>query len=345
MPSSLGKSLCAFAALLFFAASGQADPLAELKNVSSLGPLDLARLKSGEIVVHRGTASTFSRGISIQSCYFINAAAPVVGERLLHWDPAKHPKMETRLYREYVLPPSREIFQPLQLNPAKPNDRWLLDRLLQIADGASPSDLHLTAADVAFVRKQIPAKSSAPNDRYARANDVWQQLLFARSNSLARGGISAVAPYGSDTSISPDSEFRGLLSLNPRVEKYFNAIVRAKPIEANGPPSDEAVGYWETTQIRGHTTEQVGLFAARKSPGAWQMVDCVYYPTDTYFMALNLFQLWPVDGGTLVWQIGFVSAPFRSYLGGLDRYIAGKQMTEETIDTIKTFRADFERAR
>jgi hypothetical protein len=41
----------------------------------------------------------------------------------------------------------------------------------------------------------------------------------------------------------------------------------------------------------------------------------------------------------------FVSAPFRTYLGGVDRYIAGKQMTEETLDTIKTFRAQLEKGR
>ena len=58
-------------------------------------------------------------------------------------------------------------------------------------------------------------------------------------------------------------------------------------------------------------------------------------------MTLDLFQLWPVDGGTRVWQIGFVSAPFRSYLGGVDRYVAGKQMTTETLDTIRAFRVDF----
>ncbi len=67
------------------------------------------------------------------------------------------------------------------------------------------------------------------------------------------------------------------------------------------------------------------------------------HPSDTYFMALELIQLWPVEGGTLVWQVDFVSAPFRTYLGGVDRFIAGKQMTEETLDTIKTFRAHLER--
>ena len=97
--------------------------------------------------------------------------------------------------------------------------------------------------------------------------------------------------------------------------------------------------------MRGHTTLQLGVFAARKSADSWQLIDCVYYPTDTYLMALDLFQLWPVEGGTVVWQVGAVSAPFRSYLGGADRFIAGKQLSAETIETIKAFRADFDQRR
>ena len=62
-------------------------------------------------------------------------------------------------------------------------------------------------------------------------------------------------------------------------------------------------------------------------------------------MAIDLFQLWPVEGGTLVWQVGLASAPFRSYLGGVDRYFAGRLMTSETLATIKAFRADLEKSR
>ena len=62
-------------------------------------------------------------------------------------------------------------------------------------------------------------------------------------------------------------------------------------------------------------------------------------------MALELFQLWPVDGGTLVWQVGFVSAPFRVYLGGIDRFIAGKLMMQATLETITAFRSDIEKRR
>ena len=79
-----------------------------------------------------------------------------------------------------------------------------------------------------------------------------------------------------------------------------------------GEPASETVGFWEAFKARDHNILQLGLFAGRKESDSWQLIDCVYYPSDTYFMALDLFQLWPVDGGTLVWQVGFVSAPFRS---------------------------------
>ena len=132
----------------------------------------------------------------------------------------------------------------------------------------------------------------------------------APARALARGGLAAVAPYGTDNSLSPASEFRGLLTLAPKAAQHFQSITKAQPIVASGKPASEAIGYWEATRVRDHTTLQLGLFAAQKAPASWQLIDCVYYPSDTYFMALDLFQLWPLDGGTLVWQVGFVSAPF-----------------------------------
>lgn len=330
------------ALLLAAATTAQAGPLEELKSLSQLPAIDLAKLKSGQIVTQRGAEGDFARGIFVEAAYFVPAPVATVGERLLHWDPTKHRPSSTRLYREYSWASPRQVFQTIRLDPAIPNDRWLLDHTYDVANRGGGSDLHLTAAEIALIRKIVPQKNAASAQaRVARANDAWGEILRGRSDSLARGGIAAVAPYGSEQSISPGSEFRGLLTLNRTAARHFRPVLSGKPLAGNGPAADGTVGYWETSLVRGHTTLQLGLFAAHKSAGSWQLVDCVYYPTDTYFMALDLFQLWPVEGGTLVWQVGFVSAPFRTYLGGVDRYLAGKQMTEETIDTIKSFRASF----
>ena len=343
LPRSLGRPLGGLAAILLFSLPAQAGPLDELKALSQFPNADLARLKRGEIFTARGKEGDFSRGISLESCYFVRAPMAAVGKRLLHWNPTEHHARDVRLYREYGWPAGGDAFQTLRLTSTIAKDRWILEHTFAVADGEAPGDLHLTTAEVELIRKEVPRKNAASEQaREARANDVWGEILRRRSDALARGGIGAVPPYGTDAAISPGSEFRGLLSLHAGAAKHFRPILSAKPLAAGASATaDETVGYWETTEVRGHNTLELGIFAARKSAESWQLVDCVYYPSDTYFMALDLFQLWPLEDGTLVWQVGFVSAPFRSYLGGVDRFVAGKQMTQETLATIKTFQADF----
>jgi len=318
--------------LLLGAGAAPADPLNELRSLSQLPSIDLAALKRGQIVVEKATAGDFPHGIHLESCYFIHAPMNIVGDKLLHWNPVPHKELEVRSYHEFSLPPATDAFQALRLNPSIPDDNWLLQQTAKIAQGAAPNTLHLTNEEAGLLREKSRDPSAA-----------WQEILRQRATALARGGLAAVGPYPAGSSISPASELRGLLSLAPKAARHFQSVTRSHPIFAGGKPASEAVGYWEATKVRDHTTLQLGVFAAQKSPESWQLIDCVYYPTDTYFMALDLFQLWPVDGGTLAWQVGFVSAPFRSYLGGIDRFVAGKQLTQETIDTIKAFRADVEK--
>ncbi len=306
-------------------------PFERLRSSSILPPLDLAKLQRGEIVVERGPVGQFPRGVHLQSCYFIRAPLAVVGNALLHWDPVKRRDADVRLYREYGLPGSLSDFQNLRLETAFDGDTWLLQRSTQAGRGKAVGDLHLTREETALLGQKSPS-------------EAWREILQGRSSALARGGVAAVAPYRSEGSVSPGTEFRGLLTLDPKAAEHFQPILKTRPLAAGGPAASETVAYWEATKVRDHLTLQLGFFAAQKNADSWQLIDCVYYPSDTYFMSLDLTQLWPVEGGTLVWQVGFVSAPFRTYLGGVDRFVAGKLMTEETIKTIKTFRAAVEKS-
>ncbi|MGB8340191.1 MAG: hypothetical protein WCE51_01265 [Chthoniobacterales bacterium] len=330
--SSSGKTL---GGLLLATALGtplQAGPFEELRSDAQLSQrVDLARLKNGQIICTRGALGAFSRGISLQSCYFIRAPMQKVGDALLHWDPPKHKELEIHSYHEYSLPGTAAVFAKLRLDPGLPEDHWLLKQTDRVIQTGEAGDLHLTNKEAARL-----AKEKTP------ANTAWQEILHRRSDALAQGGLAAVPPYGADRSLSPASEFEGLLSLVPQAARHFQPIDAAWPHAAAGRPANELIAYWETPKIRDHHILQLGFFAAQKGPDSWQVVDCVYYPSDTYFMSLNFFQLWPVDGGTLVWHVGLVSAPFRSYLGGIDRYFAGKIMTQATLATIKAFRADLE---
>ncbi|MEO6872302.1 MAG: hypothetical protein ABI233_08805, partial [Chthoniobacterales bacterium] len=89
---SLGKILGGSAAVCLALQIAHARPVEELRSISHLPQIDLARLKSGKILTQRGSEGDFARGISMESCYFIPAPIAAVGNALLHWDPTKHPK-------------------------------------------------------------------------------------------------------------------------------------------------------------------------------------------------------------------------------------------------------------
>ena len=331
---SLGKALCCLAAAAAAATAVHGGPLDELYSLARLRNVDLAKLKNGEIVSTRGPLGDFPRGIHLECCYFIHAPMDAVGHALVHWDPIPHKELVVRVYREFSLPPGPDVFQTLQLSPKAADDKWLLEETARVSQDQAAGDLHLTKEEAALLHQ----KSMGPSE-------AWREILRRRTEALAHGGLAAVAPYGIDESISPGSEFRGLLTLAPKVARHFRLITGAQPAVSTGEPATDAVGFWEALNVRNHTTLQIGFFAGRQGSDSWQLIGCVYYPSDTYFMALNLFQLWPVDGGTLVWQAGFASVPFRSYLGGIDRFIAGKLMMRETHNTIDAFRTEIENRR
>lgn len=333
MQFSLGKCFLGLLLTGALTAAVLADaPLERLRAVSILPPLDLAKLQRGEIVVERGPVGQFPRGVHLQSCYFVRAPMDVVGNALLHWDPVKNRDPDVRLYRAYEMPGSPNDFQNLRLDTAFGGDNWLLVRSAQVGRGEAVPDLHLTKEETTLLGQKAP-------------NEAWREILLGRSRALARGGLASVAPYRSGENISPGSEFRGLLTLDPKAAQHFQPILKTRPMAAGGKVPSETVAYWDATKVRDHLTLQLGLLAAQKNADSWQLIGCTYYPSDTYYMSLDLTQLWPVEGATLVWQVGFVSAPFRTYLGGVDRFVAGKLMTEETIATIKTFRAAVEKSR
>jgi hypothetical protein len=126
---------------------------------------------------------------------------------------------------------------------------------------------------------------------------------------------------------------------------HFRALLDGRPFVAGAPPGVEIVPYWEVASVRGHTNLHNAFVVAQKGSGSWQVADCTYYVSDTYFLSLTLYELSAAAEGTVVWQIDFAAAPFHSFTGGLDRVFAGKEMEKEAAETARLFRADVERGR
>ncbi len=314
-----------------------AGPIEELKTLSGLGPeIDARKLLDGEVISGRGKrGGDFARGAYVESCYFVRAPLTAVGDALLHWDPTAHKELEVETFRAYRWPASLEVFKPLELKTAQASDRALIERTRAIlaAGSGEPGELHLDAADLS---------GSNGSD----TNEFWRGVLRSRSDAFASGGLAAVPNYSAGgTEINARGEFRNLLKMTPQIAARFAPLTDARPLVAGaGTAADEAGGYWSQARVRGRAHLGLGLLCARKTPGFWQVLDSTYFTSGTYYLSVDLYQLWPWENGTLVWQVDYISAPFRSYAIGLDKVLAAREMLKDTGVSIRLFRRDVEGA-
>jgi hypothetical protein len=244
------------------------------------------------------------------------------------------------MLREFSWPAPPGVFDSLALSPARAEDKWLLDRSSQLSPKHA-GEVHVTANDANQFHDSLRGLGpTAPRD--GKINDFWRKILRARNDAIAGGGLSALPSFPSgDERISAAVEFHNLMKLAPNIASHFAPLLSRSPFAGSNNPPDEIVPYWEATLVRGHTSLHGGFLSARKMPGSWQISDCTYFPSDTYFFSVVLYELSPVENGTLVWQIDFVSAPF-GFIGNVDRIFAGKQMIKDDAQTAKLFRGDVE---
>jgi hypothetical protein len=333
--------LLAFCGVLTISPLGAAfaaSPIDQIRSASRLSALDLEKLKHGEIAGVRGPLGSFPRGVYVESCFFVRTPMPTVGETLLHWDTSKHPEFEISLLREYNWPAPANTFDSLTVSSKHATDKWLIDHTWLTLTSGKPGELFVTANEAAAARL-----TGAPPNRDAKVSEFWKKILASRDKALASGGLNALPHFSASyLDMSIRAELDGLMKLAPKVAAHFQPLLSAGPFAGDGNPADVMVPYWQQNLVRGHTTVHTGFLCAQKMK-SWQLADCTYFTSDTYFMSITLYELFPVENGTLVWQIDFVSAPFRSYLGGADRFFAGKEMVKESAKAIQLFRRDVEK--
>jgi hypothetical protein len=332
-------ALCGVLTISPLGAAFAASPIDQIRSASRLPALDLERLKHGEVVGVRGPLGSFPRGVYVESCFFVRASLPAVGETLLHWDTSKHPEFEISLLREFNWPTPANTFDSLALSFNHAKDKWLIDHTWLTLTSGKPGELFVTANEAATAR----LTGASLNQRDAKVNEFWKKILASRDKALASGGLNALPHFSAGyLDMSIRAELDGLMKLAPKVAAHFQPLLGARPFAGDGNPADVIVPYWQENLVRGHTTVHNGFLCAQKMK-SWQLADCTYFTSDTYFMSITLYELFPVENGTLVWQIDYVSAPFRSYLGGADRFFAGKEMVKESAKAIQLFRHDVEK--
>lgn len=305
---------------LALARAAAADPLAEIAGISSLGNMDARRLKGGEIMSVRGTQGSFARGVYIESCFYVKAPPAATQAALLQWDPTKHPEDEVTVYKTFRAAGDVDFSRLTALDSKRPADRWMLEQSRAVAEGKA-SELHLTLAEQALFRREPAAADAA-----------WTKVLQRRAEAVAAGGLAAAGNYrAGDLEIEPAGEFRRLVGITPKIAARFA-----------GAESADVTGYAAQGLTQGHTSFSLGILSSRGGAQSWQAVDCTYYPSDTYLLSADFYEIWPWEGGALVWQVDYVSAAFRAYTRGLDKVFAGREMIKETRRSIELFRRSVE---
>jgi hypothetical protein len=173
----------------------------------------------------------------------------------------------------------------------------------------------------------------------------WSDVLAARTKSFVSGGTSGQPPYDhSSKAIRASDELNGLLREQGKIQRQFSGLLGSTGI-GRGAGSLTAALYWELLDVDDQGVVTLGADYNRAGGGGtYQAADVLYYASGGYYVALTLYQMWPVtvDGkpSTLVWRGDMISAPSLASLHGVERLGSESVMMKQISKAVTLFRRD-----
>jgi hypothetical protein len=103
--------------------------------------------------------------------------------------------------------------------------------------------------------------------------------------------------------------------------------------------------YWELLEVDDQGVVTLGASYSRSGAGGtYQAADVLYCASGGYYVALTLYQMWPVtvDGkpSTLVWRGDMISAASLGSLHGVERLGSESVMMKNITKAVTLFRRD-----
>ncbi len=330
----IGLSLL-FASLLV-ARAGLGDPVSELASFSVFGKIDINELAKSDVKTMHGPPMS-GEFLSVQSCYVMSGSPARQIEALRQWDPTKHRELKVFLHADLPAEPGPADFSKLKNAPDNSSVRALVSKTQKLS-----SDLQVSRDEA---KKFSPGAAGGGGVLPASVAAFWTDLLVARAKSFVAGGTSAEPPYdhGSET-IRASEEVNGLLKQEDKVRRQFSGFLRETGIgRGAGPLTPEL--YWELLDVDDEGVLTLGAFYNRGGAGGtYQAADVLYYASGGYYVALTLYQMWPVtiDGkaSTLVWRGDLISSASLASLHGVERLGSESAMMKDISKAITSFRHD-----
>ena len=340
---SLRDGALLIVSLAFLAASPLHADLNSDLAFTAFQNVDLNALSGGQVLQARGGLLTFSRGITSQSLFIINATPADVAHKLVSWNPANHPELKVWLHKSLPLHPTLADFSDLGNLPDNSSIKFQLDATAQF-DPNSPS-LQVSKEEAQL----IAATAAQEKDPKALFAKVWGQILLGRFNDFFGGRGGADYDVGQGGDVHPLSDVKSLLHADSKIYGQYQRLLNQTPVKALAGSATTKITpanlYYEIFDVEGSAAVGTGVIFQGVNGPAIQSVDVEYYTNYGVYTTIELEQLWPitVDGKaeTLVWRDDLVSAPNIAYLHGTERLASGMIMLQETKQGVDAFRNEF----
>jgi hypothetical protein len=322
-----GALLAVLAGALIPLLNAGADPVSDLRSLSALKDVDLAKLSGGNVSAAGAPLSRLARAMSVQSAYVIRAPVRSTISSMQQWSPARHPELRIYLQGDLSSRVGPESFANLASAPSNSSVRAFVDATQRLPGDSSK--LQLSSAEV----KQYSGGTSGGGGVPASVVAFWSQVLAERARNFLSGGLGAQPPYQSG--VSAASEVAQMLDNSGDVRSHFSPIIGGR-----GSPSLS----WQLFDADGQAAVSLSAFYAKPVGDGYQTLDLGFFASGGYYAVVTLQQLWPVqvDGrdATLVWRVDLVSSSAFGGLRGAERLGSGAAMMRDIQKTVRAFVRD-----
>jgi hypothetical protein len=313
-----------------------ADPSSELAGFSVFDKIDINDLAKSDAKTIHGPPMN-GRFLSVQSCYVVPGSPAQQIEALRKWNPTKHRELKVFLHSDLPASPSPSDFSKLKGAPDNASVRAFVDATQKLS-----SELQISKEEA---KKFSSGSESGGGAMPARVANFWSEILANRAKSFVNGGTAAQPSYDhSGEAIRPSEELNSLLKQQDKIRKQFSGFLAQTGI-GHGAGSVSPELYWELLDVDDRGVVTLGAsFNHGGAAGTYQAADVLYYASGGYYVALTLYQMWPVTadgkGSTLVWRGDMISSASLASLHGVERLGSESAMMKDISKAITLFRRD-----
>jgi hypothetical protein len=321
-----GSLLLLLLALRLGLTTARADAVSDLASFSIFDKVDLAQLAKSEVKTAHGSPMSNPRFLAVQSCYVALGSSPAQQiEALRQWDATRHRELKVYLHSDLPSNPMPANFEKLKDAPGNASVRSFVAATQKLGPSLQ-------------ISKEEAKKFSAGGGGGAMPAPVvafWTDILTARTKSFVSSGMSGQPPYDhAGPSVRASDEVNGLLREQGKIRNQFSSFLGGTGI-GRGPGSLKPELYWELLDVDDQGEVTLGASYSRGGTGGtYQAADALYYASGGYYVALTLYQMWPVtvEGkpSTLVWRGDMISAASLGSLHGVER-LASESVTMKNI--------------